>query len=270
MDKKLKPYKKQMLLIIILLMFLVTGFTIQYVIMPYLKYQEAIRLFKENKFGEATTIFVNLDTYKKSNRYLEMIYTHAHNQYRNGDFKNAKELFYKLEDYKDAEMFLRELTELKKYIGTWEGTDEHKNWLIFNGWTTYFIINPNGYYQIIWDDEYHLDKKDNHLKVRFPAAVVHYYLDRNGNLKMERKYETGYEDTLETFKKISSSVELPEGIKEPQIGMTVEEVKASTWGEPKKINKTTTKYGVSEQWVYYGYKYIYFDNGTVTAIQDSN
>lgn len=59
--------------------------------------------------------------------------------------------------------------------------------------------------------------------------------------------------------------------KEPSIGMTGDEVKSSKWGEPSDINKTTTKYGVSEQWVYkYGteYRYIYFEDGIVTAIQE--
>lgn len=56
--------------------------------------------------------------------------------------------------------------------------------------------------------------------------------------------------------------------KEPEIGMTAEEVKNSTWGKPKKINKTTTKYGVHEQWVYSSGKYIYFDDGVVTSIQE--
>lgn len=58
---------------------------------------------------------------------------------------------------------------------------------------------------------------------------------------------------------------------EPQIGMTTDEIKNSTWGEPSAINKTTTQYSVSEQWVYkYGieYRYIYFEDGIVTAIQE--
>ncbi len=55
---------------------------------------------------------------------------------------------------------------------------------------------------------------------------------------------------------------------EPEIGMTAEEVKNSTWGKPTKINKTTTKYGVHEQWVYSSGKYIYFDDGVVTSIQE--
>lgn len=56
--------------------------------------------------------------------------------------------------------------------------------------------------------------------------------------------------------------------KEPAIGMTAEQVEASTWGKPKDINKTTTKYGVSEQWVYSDYRYIYLEDGIVTAITE--
>ncbi|KKC46959.1 hypothetical protein VE23_07110 [Paenibacillus sp. D9] len=47
-----------------------------------------------------------------------------------------------------------------------------------------------------------------------------------------------------------------------------EEVLESTWGKPSKINKTTTKYGVHEQWVYYGGRYVYLEDGVVTLIQE--
>jgi hypothetical protein len=53
--------------------------------------------------------------------------------------------------------------------------------------------------------------------------------------------------------------------------MTAAEVKNSTWGDPSDINKTTTKYGVREQWVYRSSsktKYIYLEDGLVTAIQE--
>lgn len=55
---------------------------------------------------------------------------------------------------------------------------------------------------------------------------------------------------------------------EPAIGMTADEVRESKWGKPQKVNKTTTKYGVDEQWVYPNYKYIYLEDGIVTAIQE--
>lgn len=56
--------------------------------------------------------------------------------------------------------------------------------------------------------------------------------------------------------------------KKPQIGMTEDEVINSSWGNPKDINKTTTAYGTREQWVYSLNKYIYLDDGIVTAIQE--
>lgn len=52
------------------------------------------------------------------------------------------------------------------------------------------------------------------------------------------------------------------------IGMTKQQVLDSMWGEPTKINTTTTKYGVSEQWVYPNNNYLYFENGKLTAIQN--
>lgn len=55
---------------------------------------------------------------------------------------------------------------------------------------------------------------------------------------------------------------------EPYVGMTAEQVEASTWGKPNDINKTTTQYGVNEQWVYSTDKYIYLEDGVVTAIQE--
>lgn len=58
---------------------------------------------------------------------------------------------------------------------------------------------------------------------------------------------------------------------DPKIGMTADEVRNSTWGEPSDINKTTTQYSLSEQWVYKydkSYRYIYFTDGVVTGIQE--
>lgn len=53
----------------------------------------------------------------------------------------------------------------------------------------------------------------------------------------------------------------------PAIGMTAEEVRNSTWGNPSKINRTETESIIFEQWVYPNHKYIYFQNGVVTSIQ---
>ena len=54
------------------------------------------------------------------------------------------------------------------------------------------------------------------------------------------------------------------------IGMTQEDVVASSWGKPTRINRTTNQYGTREQWVYgeYGRNYLYFENGRLTSIQN--
>lgn len=53
-----------------------------------------------------------------------------------------------------------------------------------------------------------------------------------------------------------------------RIGMTKEEVLASSWGRPERVNKTTNAYGTREQWVYGGGNYLYFENGVLTSIQN--
>lgn len=55
---------------------------------------------------------------------------------------------------------------------------------------------------------------------------------------------------------------------DPEIGMSETDVKLSSWGSPDSINKTTTEYGVSEQWIYGNGRYIYLEDGVVTAIQE--
>ncbi len=51
------------------------------------------------------------------------------------------------------------------------------------------------------------------------------------------------------------------------IGMAKEEV-LKRWGKPGRINRTITAYGISEQWIYPGLFYLYFEDGILTAIQD--
>ncbi|MCY7919955.1 hypothetical protein [Bacillus vallismortis] len=53
------------------------------------------------------------------------------------------------------------------------------------------------------------------------------------------------------------------------IGMTKQDVlNLNKWGKPKDVNKTTTSYGTSEQWVYSTSRYLYFENGELRAIQN--
>jgi hypothetical protein len=53
-----------------------------------------------------------------------------------------------------------------------------------------------------------------------------------------------------------------------RIGMTQQDVLASSWGRPHHINRTTYRWGTHEQWVYGERNYLYFEDGTLTAIQN--
>lgn len=52
------------------------------------------------------------------------------------------------------------------------------------------------------------------------------------------------------------------------IGMTQDDVLASSWGRPKHIHKTTTVTSTREQWVYGTGSYLYFENSRLIAIQN--
>lgn len=55
----------------------------------------------------------------------------------------------------------------------------------------------------------------------------------------------------------------------PRIGMSKMDVIENTnWGKAYQINRTITASGTQEQWVYGSGQYLYFRNGTLTAIQD--
>lgn len=54
-----------------------------------------------------------------------------------------------------------------------------------------------------------------------------------------------------------------------RIGMNEKQVLNNTnWGTPKSVNRTTTRYGVREQWVYGNGNYLYFENGKLITIQN--
>jgi hypothetical protein len=92
--------------------------------------------------------------------------------------------------------------------------------------------------------------------------------DYNGPLSQEIKgLKVEYKEQIS--EQIEENARIQEELNkvEPAIGMTKEEVLASTWGKPEDINITETQYGTSEQWVYYGFRYIYFEDGIVTTIQ---
>ena len=70
------------------------------------------------------------------------------------------------------------------------------------------------------------------------------------------------------MKEVEKDISAENSKSDPAIGMTADEVKSSTWGEPTNISKTTTENNVSEMWSYDSKKYIFFDNGIVSSIHE--
>lgn len=173
----------------------------------------------------------------------------------------------------------------------WEGEFYgHKGQILVNvGWDDKTIL---GFYLILNDDSKISDDERPKLNEKLSELFGNTVEETNLSYRFsgDGDYEFDLPKTLEqesvcvvewNFDKLSDfqmskpkseeepSKETPIVIKkEPAIGMTADEVRASTWGEPNDINKMTTKYRVKEQWVYSGYKYIYLENGIVTCIQE--
>lgn len=51
------------------------------------------------------------------------------------------------------------------------------------------------------------------------------------------------------------------------VGMSQQDALDSAWGQPRKVNRTTTARHTREQWVYDG-GYLYFTDGVLTSIQN--
>lgn len=54
------------------------------------------------------------------------------------------------------------------------------------------------------------------------------------------------------------------------IGMSKDDVLASSWGRPQSINRSIYSFGEREQWVYGGGNYLYFKDGVLNSIQTGN
>nr|QJS06517.1 hypothetical protein [Polaromonas sp.] len=91
---------------------------------------------------------------------------------------------------------------------------------------------------------------DPSLKQKYAAEL--------GKLENKEKNQVAAEKRVEAIAKRKEGV---------YIGMSAEEVLASQWGKPRKINRTIASFGVHEQWVYGG-GYLYFEGGKLTAIQN--
>lgn len=137
-------------------------------------------------------------------------------------------------------------------------------------------------FETINKGNYHAEFKE--AKVPYSDGIIYLYYEINKKIEIaiplnyqENAYITFYgtgktvalgnESYANATKEISAQTQV---VKEstPSIGMSADEVKNTSWGEPETVNKTTYSWGTTEQWVYPDNNYVYLENGIVTAVQE--
>lgn len=140
--------------------------------------------------------------------------------------------------------------------------EEHKRWV------QEAILGKNNYTTL--DVENHIASIDNEewrseLDREYQVCLKQLYkkIDEKNNENIKQAIS---EDTR---KRIEREEELSElANKEPSIGMSEEDLNACAWAKDlEKVNETITAYGVSKQYCYDGYRYVYVEDGVVTTIQ---
>lgn len=170
------------------------------------------------------------------------------------NFKNKIDLLYKY--------YLDEKIDQNEAIGKMKVLAQANNILEYEKQTE-AKIKKNSYNKFLYHQGESFYKRglNGENKLIFDTAI-----DCYKKVDKESKY---YDDAQ---KKIELATQYYKGKTiekdEPKIGMTKDEALKSTWGNPKDINKTTTQYGTHEQWVYGGNRYLYFDDGKLTTIQE--
>lgn len=223
-------------------------------------YLFALQCLDKGEYSKAKELFTELGDYKDSREFItQSSYLEGLIYYDRGNFSSALTSLEGIAEYKDSSKYIEKAAFLCKFQGTWETDKEYSDsQVIFKGWEKWVVIDPigSGTKVFKFPYEFYGDKL---------SGVYQYHIDENGKLV---EIDDGKKETY-TF--LSTSTEIPKEKKEkpdPAIGMTANEILNSKWGEPKSKNKTTTAYGTSEQWVYSNYRYIYLDDGIVTAIQE--
>lgn len=212
----------------------------------------------------------------KSNKKLN--YTKAVENYENGDFDAAISYFEKSDIDLDSEKMYFECKCLQAVQGIrYQSDDYNDNFTIISGKEykaqntsiQLGLFNEPFEYQITYIDENELTIKGNvegeereyNYLYTIESDTFKYYDEFGDCVNIKKRItENEYKALLS---KIDEKVS-----EEPYVGMSREKLSNSTWGKPKDINKTTTKYGVSEQWVYSNYRYVYLEEGIVTEIQE--
>lgn len=229
------------------------------------KYYHAKDLISEKEFDEAIKWLTGISEFADSQKLIaKATYNAGIKQFKQGNLTSAKSYFENVgREYEDTKTYLDEIEQgikdkefLMSFAGTWE--DEY-------GWRQ--VIFSNGKITSVFFPDSHdtkvytFDVTVENNKVLSGGAS---YFIKGGKLQEVDDYN----GAVKEYSRVSGTTQIPQEKPAPTIGMTASEVRSSNWGSPSDINKTTTAYGVSEQWVYSNFKYIYLEDGIVTSISE--
>ncbi len=251
-------------------------------------YSEAIYLSETGEdYYRAYGLFNGLGDYEDSaeraneiyENHTEVFYQNAVYRYEEENWYHdiwnlTKEWFIKLGDYKDSAEYLKKMEFVEAMNDIY---DDGNYYYIFSRFDfTRYKKTASGVYEedsMMSEKMRILPYQDGYCMYRGSSEQGTAYIMSDDNAVMIAAHiedgnvviNDGDDATQRTLRRTSVSIRAQ---RDPQIGMTAEEVRLSSWGEPYKINKSTYSWGTSEQWCYSGYKYIYLDNGIVTSIQE--
>ncbi len=289
--------RKKVFLVAILLVFTITLVCIY---TPYFIYKISVYDYHNGKYEKALKGFQAIGTYKESHNFVKVceieilysnalteferknyekvllllihekendkildlrqkviseIYNAASINYLKGDFLKAKDGFELIKDYKDIEDEYTKNEYMIKIQGKWVDQDNPIKVIKFDGWHYCWVFD---------NDDIHRLTTVKFSNNKLLVSMLNYEL----LLDNEKLIEILDDGQRCIYVRNTNSPSIPSSKRPVSIGMTAQEVENSTWGKPKKINRTTTRYGVSEQWVYSNNRYVYLDDGIVTAIQE--
>ena len=255
-----------------------------------LKYLKAQKLYQQKDYDTAISLLNSIQNYNNAKELInnyskernEKIYNTAITLYNEGKFIESKNNFKKLsEDYNEALTYLTNIERLISIQGTWKEyksvldggkeyfpTERLADYIYINGWVLYINVGES------FERSYTFTINNNIISFQGTKLDTGYwindYIFNDENTEMYHPYMD--QGTGAYYIHISKDRDLSQKElatpKEPYIGMTEEEVLKSTWGAPIDKNRTRTKYGAHEQWIYGNGRYIYLDDGIVTSIQD--
>lgn len=249
------------------------------------------QLIEEKDFESADPlikIIENDDERKEIEK--KIAYMRGIEAYESGAFKLAIDAFSNVSGYQDTDTYINNAKFMNNIQGQWilsgsaisfyKTEDYNFAAIDISGWnaTLFYCTDGDDTYKEVGTNKLEISNTD---QATFKTNDVEYDIcfmvdSISANIVKDAHFEKlkksnspfyvwkhyGDKNKLAFYK---SDIGIP---KPPAIGMTSDEVRLSTWGEPEKINKTTYSWGTTEQWCYSDNKYVYLDNGIVTAISE--